>query len=461
MHNEASLYKQEYTVSEISKHIQSVIEINFDHVVLRGEISGLKIATSGHIYFTLKDEHAVLSAICWKAAAQNLSIKPEEGLEVKVTGRITTYPMRSNYQIIITKMEPYGQGALLQLLEKRKQQLAKEGLFDPSIKKPIPKFPQTIGVITSPTGAVIHDILHRIKERFPTHILLIPTSVQGDEAAGQIRQAVEFFGKLDQDAAYPRPDVLIIARGGGSLEDLWCFNDEDLVRAIAASPIPIITAVGHETDTTLVDYAASKRAPTPTAAAEMITPVREELMNALIIKKSTLIQHQQQRLSAAHDKLINLSLRLPTPRYKLEQYMQRLDLASMKLQVKDFLEQRKQRLNLTKVRLVSPEKRLDGLNKELEQLYSFLRHPLSLIKRKQENLNNMLGVLNALSHQRILEKGYTMITDNQGKPITRKKDLPNHVFSLNFVDGVQRVIKYPQPPKKKQSDDQQPDLFQT
>ncbi len=459
MSGDAGLLK-EYTVSEVSNHIQSMLEINFDHVVLRGEISGLKIATSGHIYFTLKDEHAVLNAICWKNTAQNLAIKPEEGLEVKAVGRITTYPMRSNYQIIINQMEPYGQGALLQLLEKRKQQLTKEGLFDLSTKSPLPYFPQTIGVITSPTGAVIHDILHRIKERFPTHILLAPTAVQGEEAASQIQHAINFFNALKSDSPYPRPDLLIIARGGGSLEDLWCFNDENLVRTVAASNIPIITAIGHETDTTLVDFAASKRAPTPTAAAEMATPVKEDLLNLLMMQKASLMQYQQQKLTKAQDKLTNIALRLSSPDRKVQQYAQRLDLAQMKLQSQNFLEKQQQRFNVMQAHLTSPIKKLDGLQKELAQLYSFLRHPLALIAQKQEYLQMMQGILHALSHQRILEKGYSMVTDNQGKLITRKKDLPNHVFSLAFSDGTQKVIKYPPPSrKKKHVNDHQPDLF--
>ncbi len=453
-----SLHK-EYTVSEVSKHIQSIVEINFDHVVLRGEISGLKAATSGHIYFTLKDEHAVLNAICWKNTAQNLNIRPEEGLEVKAIGRITTYPMRSNYQIIINQLEPYGQGALLQLLEKRKQKLIKEGLFDDSIKKPIPRFPQVIGVITSPTGAVIHDILHRIQERFPTHILLIPTAVQGDEAAGQIRQAIEFFNGLSTHDPYPMPDILMIARGGGSLEDLWCFNDEDLVRSVAASAIPIITAIGHETDTTLVDFAAAKRAPTPTAAAEMATPVNNELLHILMTQKASLIQYQKQRLTSLQDKLINLALRLSSPERKIEQYVQRLDLVHMKLQSQHFLKKQQQRLHLVQAYLASPMKKLDERQKELDRLYAFLRHPLTLIAQKHEYLQMMLGILHALSHQHILEKGYIMVTDHQGKLIARKQDLPNHVFSLTFTDGVQKAIKYPKTSHKKKHMDDQPDLF--
>jgi exodeoxyribonuclease VII large subunit len=266
----------EYTVSEISSLIKKSVEQTFGYVTIRGEVSGLKIAPSGHVYFSLKDEGAVLSAICWRGAYQSMQHKPEEGLEMICTGNLTTYPGRSSYQIIVQSSKPAGVGALMALLEKRKKQFQDEGLFDSSHKKPIPFLPNIIGVITSPTGAVIQDIIHRIEDRFPTHILLWPVLVQGDKAAEQIKTAINGFNELQN-----KPDVIIIARGGGSIEDLWPFNEEIVVRAVFASKIPIISAVGHETDTTLIDYVSDIRAPTPSAAAEMAVPVRRDLIMAV------------------------------------------------------------------------------------------------------------------------------------------------------------------------------------
>src|SRR5690606_18080221 len=240
------------------------------------EISGLKQAGSGHIYFSLKDSDAVLSGICWKGVATRLTFLLEDGLEVICAGKISTFPGQSKYQIIASHLEPAGEGALMALLEKRKQALAAEGLFDEVRKKPLPLLPKVIGVVTSPSGAVIRDILHRITERFPVHVIVWPVLVQGKGAKEQITAAIKGFNTLPQGGGVPRPDLIIVARGGGSLEDLWAFNEEEVVRAAAASDIPLISAVGHETDTTLIDYAADRRAPTPTAAAEIAVPVRAE-----------------------------------------------------------------------------------------------------------------------------------------------------------------------------------------
>ncbi len=255
--------------------IKRTVEDHFGVIRLRGEISGLKEATSGHVYFRLKDDNAVIDAVCWRGTAAKLPFKPEDGLEVVCTGKITTYPGKSSYQIVVDRMEPAGVGALMALLEKRRKQLEAEGLFALERKKPLPFLPRVVGVITSPTGAVIRDILHRISERFPVHVIVWPVAVQGEGAAEQIAAAIAGFNSLA--AGIPVPDVLIVARGGGSIEDLWAFNEEIVVRAAAASQIPLISAVGHETDTTLIDYASDMRAPTPTAAAEMAVPVREEL----------------------------------------------------------------------------------------------------------------------------------------------------------------------------------------
>src|SRR5215813_8338135 len=269
----------EWTVSELSAALRRTVEDAYGYVRVRGEISGFKGQHSScHAYFTLKDEGARLEAVIWKSSYGRMRVKPEEGLEVIVTGRLTTYPGRSSYQIVIDRLEPAGVGALMKLLEERRKKLAAEGLFDEARKQLLPFLPRVIGVVTSPTGAVIRDILHRLEDRFPRRVLVWPVRVQGEGSAEQVAAAIRGFNALPEGGRIPRPDVLIVARGGGSLEDLWSFNEEIVVRAAADSMIPLISAVGHETDVTLIDFAADKRAPTPTAAAEMAVPVRAELI---------------------------------------------------------------------------------------------------------------------------------------------------------------------------------------
>ncbi len=265
------------SVGELAMKLKRVVESEFGHVRLRGEISGYKRVASGHAYLSLKDDSAVIDGVIWKGQVNMLPFQPQDGVEVIATGKITTYPGRSKYQIIIDRMELAGEGALMALLEKLKAKLAGEGLFAAERKQPLPYLPRVIGVVTSPTGAVIRDILHRLEDRCPTHVLVWPVKVQGDGAAGEVAAALRGFDALVPGGAIPRPDLVIVARGGGSVEDLWAFNEEVVVRAIAACTIPVISAVGHETDTTLADYAADRRAPTPTAAAEMAVPVLAEL----------------------------------------------------------------------------------------------------------------------------------------------------------------------------------------
>src|SRR3954467_11708053 len=273
----------EYTVSELSLALKRSIEDGFSHVRVRGEISGFKRHGSGHCYFALKDADAVLDAVCWRQTAIRIPLKPEDGMEVVCTGRLTTYPGRSKYQLVIDTIELAGIGALLRILDERRQRLAAEGLFDPERKKKLPFLPEVIGIVTSPTGAVIRDILHRLADRFPRRVLVWPVAVQGDGAAPQVAAAIAGFNRLPAGGPgennVHRPDLLIVARGGGSLEDLMPFNEEIVVRAAAESAIPLISAVGHETDTTLIDFAADRRAPTPTAAAEIAVPVRAELLS--------------------------------------------------------------------------------------------------------------------------------------------------------------------------------------
>src|SRR5271169_5387262 len=275
---EALINAPEFTVSELSSALKRTVEDAYGHVRVRGEITGFRGAhASGHCYFALKDDGAKIEAVIWKFAHARMRFKPQEGLEVIATGKLTTYPGSSKYQIVIEALEPAGIGALMALMEERKKKLAAEGLFDEARKQILPWLPEVIGVVTSPTGAVIRDILHRLQDRFPRRVLVWPVKVQGDGSAEQIAAAIRGFNALPQTGRIPRPDLLIVARGGGSLEDLWSFNEESVVRAAAESLIPLISAVGHETDITLIDFAADKRAPTPTAAAEMAVPVRAEL----------------------------------------------------------------------------------------------------------------------------------------------------------------------------------------
>src|SRR6476661_2448830 len=272
----------EFTVSELSAALKRTVEDAYGYVRVRGEISGYKGPhSSGHVYLALKDQSAKIDGVIWKMTFNRMRMKPEEGMEVVVTGRLTTYPNRSSYQIIIETLEPAGLGALMALLEERKKKLAAEGLFDEARKQLLPFLPNVIGVVTSPTGAVIRDILHRLVDRFPRRVLVWPVRVQGETSAAEVAAAIYGFNALPERGPVPRPDLIIVARGGGSLEDLWSFNEEIVVRAAATSMIPLISAVGHETDVTLIDFAADRRAPTPTAAAEMAVPVRSELMSTI------------------------------------------------------------------------------------------------------------------------------------------------------------------------------------
>jgi exodeoxyribonuclease VII large subunit len=315
----------EYTVSELSAALKRTLEDSYGYVRVRGEISGFKKHTSGHCYFALKDDAACLDAVCWRTTALRLSFKPEDGLEVVATGRITTYPSRSKYQLIVDRLAPAGVGALMALLEERRKKLAAEGLFDAERKRPLPFLPEVIGIVTSPTGAVIRDILHRLAERFPRRVLLWPVVVQGELAAEQVAAAIAGFNALPEAGPVPRPDLLIVARGGGSLEDLWAFNEEVVVRAAAASVIPLISAVGHETDTTLIDHAADRRAPTPTAAAELAVPVRAELAHRLAQLDHRMFHGTQRELGQLAQRLIGLGRGLPDPADLLGRAAQRVD----------------------------------------------------------------------------------------------------------------------------------------
>ncbi len=321
----------EFTVSEISGAVKRVIEGEFGHVRVRGEIGRVSRPSSGHIYFDLKDDRAVIAAVSWKGQAARLSVKPEEGMEVIATGRLTTFPGQSKYQLIVEDIAPAGQGALMLMLEKRRAALAAEGLFDATRKKPLPFLPEVIGVVTSPSGAVIRDILHRLRDRFPRHVLIWPVAVQGEKCAPEVTAAIRGFNALREGGPVPRPDLLIVARGGGSLEDLWGFNEEIVVRAAAESDIPLISAVGHETDTTLIDHAADRRAPTPTAAAEMAVPVRMDLLAWAGEQGARLARAMSHRAETRRQRLTDLSRALGRPEALLDPARQRFDLWSDRL----------------------------------------------------------------------------------------------------------------------------------
>lgn len=321
----------EYTVSELSGAVKRVIEGEFGLVRVRGEVGRVSRPASGHLYFDLKDDRSVIAAISWKGQVARMQVRPEEGMEVVATGRMTTFPGQSKYQLIVDDVAPAGAGALMAMLEKRKAALQAEGLFDPARKKPIPYLPKVIGVVTSPSGAVIRDILHRLRDRFPRHVLVWPVAVQGQDCAAQVAAAIKGFNAIEAGGPIPRPDVLIVARGGGSLEDLWGFNEEVVVRAAAASVIPLISAVGHETDTTLIDFAADLRAPTPTAAAELAVPVRLDLVAGLEALGARLTRGVAQGLSQRGQRLRDVSRALPRLEGLLAAPRQRLDTATTRL----------------------------------------------------------------------------------------------------------------------------------
>ena len=321
----------EFTVSDLANAVKRVIEGEFGLVRVRGEVGRVSRPASGHLYFDLKDDRAVIAAISWKGQLAKMQVRPEEGMEVIATGRMTTFPGQSKYQLIVEDVAPAGAGALMAMLEKRRAALAAEGLFDAARKKAIPYLPRVIGVITSPSGAVIRDILHRLRDRFPRHVLIWPVAVQGQACAADVAAAIRGFNALPVGGAIPRPDLLIVARGGGSLEDLWGFNEEIVVRAAAASAIPLISAVGHETDTTLIDYASDLRAPTPTAAAEMAVPVRMELLASLDALNARQLRAMAQGTRRRGERLRDLARALPRLEGLTGAASQRFDLWSGRL----------------------------------------------------------------------------------------------------------------------------------
>lgn len=431
----------EFSVSEISQLLKRTLEERFDRVRVRGEISGFKRHSSGHLYLSLKDAEAVLDAVVWRGMAARLGLKPEDGMEVICTGRITTYPGRSKYQLVIESMELAGAGALLKLLEERKRKLAAEGLFDITRKKPLPYLPEVIGVVTSPTGAVIRDILHRLSERFPRRVILWPVAVQGAGAAEQVAAAIAGFNALGGGGPIPRPDLIIVARGGGSLEDLWAFNEEIVVRAAAASVIPLISAVGHETDTTLIDFASDKRAPTPTAAAEMAVPVRAELTAQVMEEGQRLLRAWSRMIEERRTRLEGLARGLPDPVRLLEQATQRLDDWSERFVNAGlgFLERRVERL----ARVGDPRKALGQLVTLKERGFIAGRlaermrpAALRLVDRLAERVDGLGKRLENLSYKRVLARGYALVRDKAGEAVTlAAATSPNMPVTIEFQDG--------------------------
>ena len=429
------------TVSELSASLKRVVEGEFSRVRVRGEISGFKRAGSGHLYMALKDDSAVLDAVCWRGTAGRLAVDPEDGLEVIATGKLTTYAGRSKYQIVIEALEAAGEGALLKLLEERRRKLAAEGLFDESLKKPLPFLPDVIGVVTSPTGAVIRDILHRLEDRYPRHVLLWPVRVQGDSAAGEVADAIEGFNAIRGDSGIPRPDLLIVARGGGSIEDLWPFNEEEVVRAAAASDIPLVSAVGHETDTTLIDHAADRRAPTPTAAAEMAVPVRSELVAQVLDGGRRLVSAMGRLREECRLRLEAAGRGLPDPQSLMETRTQQLD-------------DRAERLDLGLRTLVREKRSAAGRlaagirPAALVQLISRRRdRAADLGARLQPQMMRRLAelgerleqrgeLLESLSYNRVLDRGFALVQDRRGHPVTdTARAVAAGRVTLRFKDG--------------------------
>ena len=412
-----SIESKAKTVSEVSNDIKRFVETTFNKVVVKGEIFGAKRADSGHWYLALKDANAVLSAVCWRGVASNLKVKIEDGLEVIATGKITTFAGKSSYQLVIESLEPAGEGALLKLLEERKQQFIKEGLFDASHKKPIPFLPETIGVVSSASGAVIRDIIHRIRDRFPSHVLLWPTSVQGDGAAEKIAAAIRGFNNLTKDGAVKRPDVIIVARGGGSLEDLWPFNEEVVIRAVYDSEIPVISAVGHETDTMLIDYVSDKRAPTPTGAAEFAVPVRDELISSLNILDNRMRNSIRRCLDEYKNKIEGLSRGIPNLQQILNESIQKLDYRVERLQIaiKNLLSNKLNALNLT----------------EVKPIYINL-----LIDKYNERLKSLSSQLESVSVDSVLRRGFAWVKGENSQTIYNLSDAQKQTsLTIRFADG--------------------------
>ncbi len=438
---EPSANLPELSVSELSFHLKRIVEDAFPYVRVRGEISGFVQARSGHLYMSLKDDKSVLDGVCWRGTARGLGCRPEDGLEVICTGKLTTYPGRSRYQLVIERMEPAGVGALMALLEERRRKLGAEGLFAEERKRPLPYLPEVIGVVTSPTGAVIRDILHRLRDRFPRRVLLWPTLVQGEGAAEQVAAAIRGFNRFAEDGPLPRPDVLIVARGGGSIEDLWAFNEEVVVRAAAESEIPLISAVGHETDTTLIDHASDRRAPTPTAAAEMAVPVRLDLAGQVEEFGRRQDTALRRRLEESRHRVEGLARGLRGPRELLGLASQRFDDLAERLPraLSALARERHGRLRelaaQLRPRLLAGEVARQG--ERLAELDARARRAeRNRRERTVERLRGLGQRLENLSYRNVLARGYAVARTADGQPLTTAGSAtPGLALDLEFHDG--------------------------
>ncbi|MBN44476.1 MAG: exodeoxyribonuclease VII large subunit [Rhodobiaceae bacterium] len=425
----------ELSVSELSFSIKNLIEDNFGYVRVKGEIGRVSNPTSGHVYFDLKDKDSIISGIVWKGNASSLEIQPEEGLEVVCTGKVTTYKGQSKYQIIVDNIEPAGLGALMALLEKRKKAFSAEGLFSNEFKQNIPFLPNIIGVVTSPSGSVIRDIIHRINDRFPCQIIVWPVRVQGETCPDEVADAIDGFHLLEQ-SGIPNPDLIIVARGGGSVEDLWGFNDEKVVRSVFRSKIPIISAIGHETDNTLIDLVADLRAPTPTAAAEKSVPVKNDLIEVIdeyesryknsILRSIQYVETQSKKIFKSFPEITNI---LKNPFQKIENLSSRLTF-SLKSSV-NILDEKYLRVSKT-LRLSMLSDKLTRLDEKASSNYNSLGTKFGYyLKNFKNRLNLSSGVLGALSHEKVLKRGFAIVKDDDFSLIRSSKDIKNNQ-SLNI-----------------------------
>ena len=441
-----------YSVSELAFALKRTIEDAYGFVRLRGELSKVTFHGNGHVYLDLKDDRACISGVIWKTSVRGLAIRPQTGLEVIVTGKVTTYPGRSQYQIIIETLEPAGVGALLAQLERLKAKLAAEGLFDASRKRPLPSLPAVIGVVTSPTGAVIRDILHRIADRWPCRVVVWPVVVQGDQAAAQVRAAVEGFAALPPGGAVPRPDLIIVARGGGSVEDLWPFNDEALARAVAACPIPLVSAIGHETDTTLIDFVSDRRAPTPTAAAELVTPVFADLAATLADYGRRMIRCGSRMMDLGRARLAAAAGRLPRLQDLLSLATQRLDLASGRLGAALTANVAAHRHDLaTKSAALRPRLLKGAIEVKSETLHALSRRLEPLVRRSLAQAGDRLANLEklrlSLDPDRPLSRGFARVERQDGRLVRSAGAVKSgEGVKLVFHDGDRAAVIDGAPP---------------
>ncbi|MGR3655032.1 exodeoxyribonuclease VII large subunit [Paracoccus sp. (in: a-proteobacteria)] len=505
----------EFTVSELSGAVKRSIEDQFGRVRVRGEIGRVSRPGSGHLYFDLKDDRSVLAAVTWKGQAARLAQRPEEGMEVVATGRMTTFPGQSKYQLIVDQIEPAGAGALMAMLEKRRKALAAEGLFDQDRKRALPFLPRVIGVVTSPSGAVIRDILHRLRDRFPTRVIIWPVAVQGEGCAPQVTAAIRGFNALDESGPVPRPDLLIVARGGGSIEDLWGFNDEAVVRAAADSRIPLISAVGHETDTTLIDFVSDRRAPTPTAAAEIAVPVLAELAARLAEAQARLTRCAQGHIERPRQRLRDLGRAMGRPAALTEPARQRLDLWAARLDpalrglvrarrhqlqsrpipaatLRQFTAAKRHGLDRLGVRLdVARERRLERRRDRIaalaERLTASLGRTIATTRRSVADQTERLGKLSArldttmarmtatrwaaletldrtrqtLGYTQTLKRGFAVVHGPEGLITSAENARQCGRFEVEFADGrvPVRPDATPQKASRKRQPPQQKTLF--